>query len=160
MPPKKVQIKKQKKDLAKLENGFLNLTFLWGILSQKQVFFFEMSLIFSITYFRKKSHFRRAVFKLFWHKNQKRLERHKIKKNASSKIVLDILCRSKTAWSIVNLKNHWTLLWRLEGEKPWGIVASLAPFVNSCIPGDLYVTPARNAMFGFNVYLSSFFYIT
>jgi hypothetical protein len=28
MPPKKVQIKKQKKDLAKLENGFLNLTFL------------------------------------------------------------------------------------------------------------------------------------
>jgi hypothetical protein len=41
MPPKKVKIKKRKKwDLANLENSFLILTFLGGILSLRQVCFF------------------------------------------------------------------------------------------------------------------------
>ncbi len=45
MPPEKVKIKKRKKwDLANLENGFLILTFLGGILTQRQVCFFEISL--------------------------------------------------------------------------------------------------------------------
>jgi hypothetical protein len=49
MPPKKVKIKKRKKwDLANLENSFLILTFLGGILSLRQVCFFEISLKFSI----------------------------------------------------------------------------------------------------------------
>ncbi len=60
MPPKKVKIKKTKKwGLANLENSFLILTFLGGILSLRQVCFFEISLKFSIlipymTYFKKK----------------------------------------------------------------------------------------------------------
>jgi hypothetical protein len=42
MPPKKVKIKKLKKlDLANLENSFLILTFLGGILSLRQVCFFK-----------------------------------------------------------------------------------------------------------------------
>jgi hypothetical protein len=46
--------------LANLENSFLILTFLGGILSLRQVCFFEISLKFSIffipymTYFKKK----------------------------------------------------------------------------------------------------------
>ncbi len=62
MPPKKVKIKKQKKwDLANLENSFFILTFLGGILSLRQVCFFEISIKFSIflipymTYFKKKN---------------------------------------------------------------------------------------------------------
>jgi hypothetical protein len=44
MSPQKVKIKKQKKwDLANLENSFLILTFLGGILSLRQVCFFEIS---------------------------------------------------------------------------------------------------------------------
>ncbi len=56
MPPKKVKIKKRKKwDLANLENSFLILTFLGGILSLRQVCFFK--IIFFIPYmiyFKKK----------------------------------------------------------------------------------------------------------
>ncbi len=49
MPPKKVKIKKRKKwDFANLENSFLILTFLGGILSLRHVCFFEISLQFSI----------------------------------------------------------------------------------------------------------------
>ncbi len=49
MPPKKVKIKKRKKwDLAHLENRFLILTFWGGILSLRQVCFFEISLKFLI----------------------------------------------------------------------------------------------------------------
>ncbi len=49
MPPKKFIIEKRKKwDLAKLENSFLIITFLGGILSLRQVCFFEISLKFSI----------------------------------------------------------------------------------------------------------------
>ncbi len=49
MPPKKVKIKKRKKwDLANLEFSFLILTFLGGILSLRQVCFFEISFKFSI----------------------------------------------------------------------------------------------------------------
>jgi hypothetical protein len=49
MPPKKIKIKKEKKwDLANLENSFLILTFLGGILSLRQVCFFEISIKFSI----------------------------------------------------------------------------------------------------------------
>jgi hypothetical protein len=41
-PPKKVKIKKRKKwDLANLENSFLILTFLGGILSVRQVAFLK-----------------------------------------------------------------------------------------------------------------------
>jgi hypothetical protein len=44
-PPPKVKIKKRKKwDLAKLENSFLILTFWGGILSLRQVCFFEISI--------------------------------------------------------------------------------------------------------------------
>ncbi len=49
MPPKKVKIKKLKKwDLANLEFSFLILTFFGGILSLRQVCFFEISFKFSI----------------------------------------------------------------------------------------------------------------
>jgi hypothetical protein len=49
MLPKKVIIEKRKKwDLAKLENSFLIITFLGGILSLRQVFFFEISIKLSI----------------------------------------------------------------------------------------------------------------
>jgi hypothetical protein len=49
MLPKKVKIKKRKKwDLANLEFSFFILTFLGGILSQRQVYFFELSFKFSI----------------------------------------------------------------------------------------------------------------
>jgi hypothetical protein len=42
MPPKKVKIKKRKKwDSANLENIFLILTFLGGILSRRQVWFLK-----------------------------------------------------------------------------------------------------------------------
>ncbi len=49
MPPKKIKIKKRKKwDLANLELSFLILTFMGGILSLRQVCFFELSFKFSI----------------------------------------------------------------------------------------------------------------
>jgi hypothetical protein len=49
MPPKKLYLKNKKKwDLAKLENSFLIITFLGGILSLRQVCFFEISIKFSI----------------------------------------------------------------------------------------------------------------
>jgi hypothetical protein len=50
MPPKKVKNKKNDKkwDLANLENSFLILTFFWGILSLRQVCFFEISIKFPI----------------------------------------------------------------------------------------------------------------
>ncbi len=49
MLPKKVQIKKRKKwDLANLEFSFLSLTFFGGILSLRQVCFFELSFKFLI----------------------------------------------------------------------------------------------------------------
>jgi hypothetical protein len=51
MPPKKVKIKKRKKwNFAKLDYSFLILTFWGGILSQRQVCFFEISIKFSIFY--------------------------------------------------------------------------------------------------------------
>jgi hypothetical protein len=47
MPPQKVKIKKLKKwDFAKLENGFLILTFFGSILSLGRVRFFEISIKF------------------------------------------------------------------------------------------------------------------
>jgi hypothetical protein len=50
MPPQNIKIKKPKKwDLAKLEKVFLILAFLGGILSQRQVCFFEISIEFSST---------------------------------------------------------------------------------------------------------------
>ena len=49
MPPKKLKLKNDKKwDLANLENSFLILTFFGGILSLRQVCFFEISLKFWI----------------------------------------------------------------------------------------------------------------
>ncbi len=49
MPPKKVKIKKRQKiGTANLEDIFLILTFFGGILSLRQVCFFEISLKFSI----------------------------------------------------------------------------------------------------------------
>jgi hypothetical protein len=49
MPPKKVKLKNDKKwDLANLENSFLILTFLGGILSLRQVCLFKISLKFLI----------------------------------------------------------------------------------------------------------------
>ncbi len=49
MPTEKVKIKKRKKwDLAKLENSFLIITFFGGILSLRQVCFFEISIKFLI----------------------------------------------------------------------------------------------------------------
>jgi hypothetical protein len=48
-PQKKLKLKNDKKwDLANLENSFLILTFLGGILSLRQVCFFEISIKFSI----------------------------------------------------------------------------------------------------------------
>ncbi len=48
IPLKKVKIKKQKWDLAKLENSFLILTFLAGILPLRQVWILEIIIKFSI----------------------------------------------------------------------------------------------------------------
>jgi hypothetical protein len=48
-PQKKLKLKNDKKwDLANLENSFLILTFFGGILSPRQVCFFEIILKFSI----------------------------------------------------------------------------------------------------------------
>jgi hypothetical protein len=76
MPPKKGKIKKQK-----IRKQFFIITFLGGILSLRQVCFFEISIKFSIFWYtkwpisRKKiSHFRRADFKINQHKNQKKIE--------------------------------------------------------------------------------------
>ncbi len=62
MPPKKLKLKKrQKLNLANLKNSFLILTFFGGILSLRQVCFFEISLkilnylIPYMTYFKKKN---------------------------------------------------------------------------------------------------------
>jgi hypothetical protein len=100
--------------------GFLILTYLGGILSLRQVYFFFISIkildffytLYDLFPEKKISLLERAIFQIFWHKNRKRkkLNRNKIKKNSFSKIILEIFCRSKTTWSIVNLKNHWTLL--------------------------------------------------
>jgi hypothetical protein len=49
MPPKKVKIKKPKKlGLSKFRKQFFNFNFFGGILSLRQVCFFEISLKFSI----------------------------------------------------------------------------------------------------------------
>jgi hypothetical protein len=58
----------------------------------------------------KISPLRRADFKIYQHKNQKKIVTPQNKENAFSKIVLDIFFRSKTTCSFVNLKNYWTLL--------------------------------------------------
>ncbi len=102
---------------------FLSFLF-WGILSLRQVCFFEISIKFSIFWYpirpfsRKKISLQKGRLSDFWHKNRKQEKHHKVKKNAFSKIVLDIFCQSKTTWSIVNLKNHWTLVesgqWTME----------------------------------------------
>ncbi len=58
MPPKKLKFKNKKKwDLTNLENRFLILTFWGGILSLRQVCFFEISfkiLDFLIPYMTRK----------------------------------------------------------------------------------------------------------
>ncbi len=52
MPPKKLKLKNEKNwDLANLENSFLIWTFFGGILSLRQVCFFEISLKFSIFWY-------------------------------------------------------------------------------------------------------------
>ncbi len=82
MPPKKVKIKNDKKwDLANLENSFLILTFFEGILSLRQVFLFKISLnsgffdtLYDLFQEKKFSPLRRADFKIYQHKNQKKIE--------------------------------------------------------------------------------------
>ncbi len=67
--------------MANLENIFLILTFWGGILSLRQVCFFEISLKFSIydtlyDLFQEKkfSPPERADFKIYQHKNRKKIE--------------------------------------------------------------------------------------
>ncbi len=117
--PKKLKLKNDKKwDLAKFENRFFILTFFWGHLVTKvSLLFWNQHKILDflkpyMTYFKKKNfHLSEgSLVKFCDTKTQKRYKRHKIKKSAFSKIVLDIFCRSITTWSIVNLKNHWTLV--------------------------------------------------
>ncbi len=82
MLPKKLKLKNEKKwDLANLEFSFLILTFFGGILSLRQVCFFELSFKFLIFLYpvwpisRKiNSPLRRADFKIYQHKNQKKIE--------------------------------------------------------------------------------------
>ncbi len=86
--------------MAKLEKSFLMLTFFGGILSQWQVCYLKFSIflysILPVSREKKILPLRRADFKIYQHKNQKEIENHKIKKNAFSKIVLHIFCRSKS----------------------------------------------------------------
>ncbi len=44
MPPKKVETKKRKKNMTWQKYGFLILTYLGGILSLRQVYFFKISI--------------------------------------------------------------------------------------------------------------------
>ncbi len=82
IPPKKVKIKNEKKwDLANLENSFLILTFFGGILSPRQVCFFEISFkfrffdtLYDLFQEKKFSPLRRADFKIYQHKNRKKIE--------------------------------------------------------------------------------------
>jgi hypothetical protein len=104
MPPQKVKIKTQKMGLSKIRKQFFNFNFFGGH------FVTKTSLLFKSVYnsqfvdtlydlFQEKifSPFRRADVKIYQYKNQKK-DRNtiKYKKNAFSKIVSDIFCRSKT----------------------------------------------------------------
>ncbi len=103
--------------LSKFRKQFFNFTFYGGHFVTKtslpfwNQFKIQDFLIPYVTYFKEKNvHLsEEQILKFINTKIEKRQKHHKIKKNAFSKIVLDIFCRSKTTWSIVNLKNHWTL---------------------------------------------------
>jgi hypothetical protein len=81
-PLKKLKLKNEKKwDLANLEFRFLILTFLGGILSLRQVCFFKSVLnspfldtLYDLFQEKKFSPLRRADFKIYQHKNQKKIE--------------------------------------------------------------------------------------
>jgi hypothetical protein len=67
MPTKKLKFKNEKMRPSKIRKQFFISTFLGGILSLRQVCFFEISIKFSIFYFflfqEKKSPLRRADLK-------------------------------------------------------------------------------------------------
>ncbi len=46
-----------------------------------------------------------AVFQIFQHNNQKKIETPKNKENVFSKTVLNIFCQSKTTWRLAIFKN-------------------------------------------------------
>jgi hypothetical protein len=63
-----------------------------------------------------------AVFQIFQHNNQKKIETPKNKENAFSKTVLYIFCKFKTTWSLSIFKNFvkitgpycWAYYWSLK----------------------------------------------
>jgi hypothetical protein len=104
MTPKKVKIKKrQKMGLSKFRKQLLNFNFFGGHFVTKTSFFFKsvknsgfFDTLYNLFQEKKFSPLRRADFKIYQHKNRKKMKHHKIKKNAFSKIVLDIFYRSKS----------------------------------------------------------------
>ncbi len=114
-PQKKLKLKNGKNGTdKKLENSFLIITsFIGNILSLKieKFAFFKSaynSWLFDTLYDpfqEKKIHLSEGPILTFINtKTQKKIETPQNKENAFSKIVLDIFCRSKTTWSVVNLK--------------------------------------------------------
>jgi hypothetical protein len=57
----------------------------------------------------KKFNLSEGPFFIFFDSKTKKERNVKNKENTFSKILFDIFCQSKNTWSIVNLKNHWTL---------------------------------------------------
>ncbi len=93
----------KKRDLARLENGFLILTLelvtntSLHFCNQHRIIDFFLYTIRSISRKEKISPLRRAIFQLFLHKNRKKIETPHNKENTFSKIVLDICRQSKNA---------------------------------------------------------------
>ncbi len=118
MPPKKVKIKKRKKmGLSKIRKQFFIYNFFGGhCVTKTSLLFWNQHKILDflipyMTYFKKKnSPLRRAFFQILQHKNLKKIETPLNKESCLFSNSLRYFCLSKTTWSIVNLKYHWTLM--------------------------------------------------